>query len=76
MNGTKFCFDTCAVVDFIHRNNEAVEEEAIMIRKTTKLKLPDCIVAATGKVLGAVLLTSDDNLLKLSWPDCQVLNIL
>jgi predicted nucleic acid-binding protein len=127
MNGNKFCFDTCAVVDFIHREinsipwhkdldtspqfvsviarmeilsfsgmtseeelarrsflsqttviplSEAVEEEAVMIRKTTKLKLPDCIIAATAKILGAVLLTSDDDLLKLSWPGFQVLNIL
>jgi predicted nucleic acid-binding protein len=127
MNGIKFCFDTCAIVDFIHRDidstpwhkdldtspqfvsviarmevlsysgmageeelarrrflsqatviplTEAIEEEAIKIRKNTKIRLPDCIIVATAELLGAVLLTSDDQLLKLSWPGFQVLNIL
>lgn len=31
----------------------------IDIRKTAKLKLPDCIIAATAKALGLPLLTSD-----------------
>jgi predicted nucleic acid-binding protein len=44
-----------------------VEQEAINMRRATKVKLPDCIVAATAIVLGATLITGDDSLLKLKW---------
>ncbi|MDR0320712.1 MAG: type II toxin-antitoxin system VapC family toxin [Treponema sp.] len=46
--------------------SSAVKEKTIALRRTTKLKLPDCIVAATSIVLDAVLLTDDDHLLSLS----------
>jgi predicted nucleic acid-binding protein len=52
-----------------------IEEEAIKIRKNTKIKLPDCIIAATAIILGAVLLTDDPQLIKLSWPSYMVKNI-
>jgi predicted nucleic acid-binding protein len=47
--------------------SNAVKEETIALRRATKVKLPDCIVAATSIVLDAVLLTNDDQLLGLSW---------
>ena len=51
-----------------------IEEVAIAIRKSTKIKLPDCIIAAAAIVLDAVLLTCDDLLLKLSWPGLRIQN--
>jgi predicted nucleic acid-binding protein len=55
--------------------NEAVEEIAIEIRRNTKIKLPDCIVAATAIALDVILLTDDSGLKKLSWPGYQVKSI-
>jgi predicted nucleic acid-binding protein len=48
--------------------NEPIENTAIALRRSTKLKLPDCIIAATTIALRAVLLTHDAELLKLDWP--------
>jgi len=48
--------------------NESIEQKAIEIRRATSLKLPDSIIAATSIILDALLLTDDDQLLKLSWP--------
>ena len=45
-----------------------VKKETIALRRNNKLKLPDCIVAATAIVLNAVLLTADTELLRLNWP--------
>ena len=52
-----------------------IEQKAIEIRRTTQLKLPDCIVAATSIVLDAVLLTDDDALFNLSWPGLRMRNV-
>ena len=52
----------------------SIEEQAIAIRKAVKIKLPDCIIAATALVMDAVLLTSDTTLLKLSWPGLRIQN--
>jgi predicted nucleic acid-binding protein len=52
--------------------NEDVENETIALRRSTKIKLPDCIIAATSIVLGATLLTADDQLLHLSHPNFTV----
>ena len=48
--------------------DDSVERKAIEIRRATKLKLPDCIIAATAIVLDAVLITDDPHLLNLSFP--------
>ena len=45
-----------------------IKKETIALRRNNKLKLPDCIVAATAVVLNAVLLTNDTELLRLAWP--------
>ena len=52
--------------------DEEVERKAVEIRRTTKIKLPDCIIAATAIVLDAVLVTNDVHLLHLSRPDFNV----
>ena len=39
---------------------EPVEDAAITLRRTRRLKLPDAIVAATARVHGLELLTLDD----------------
>ena len=44
-----------------------VKKETIKLRRITKLKLPDCIVAATAITQNAILLTSDKELLRLDW---------
>ena len=52
-----------------------VKKETIMLRRSTKLKLPDSIVAATSIVLDATLLTDDKQLLNLSCPGLRTQNI-
>ncbi len=42
--------------------NERIEAEAIALRRQTRLKLPDAIIAATAKVCGLTLLTLDERL--------------
>ena len=48
--------------------NDEVEQAGIAIRRDTRLKLPDAIVAATAWVKDAVLITRDKRLLDLNWP--------
>ncbi|MCL2601868.1 MAG: type II toxin-antitoxin system VapC family toxin [Treponema sp.] len=55
--------------------DDAIEQKANEIRRTTPLKLPDSIVAATSIVLGAVLLTNDEQLLTFSWQGFRAQNI-
>ena len=52
-----------------------VKNETIALRRTTKLKLPDCTIAATSIIFDAVLLTDDRDLLNLSWPSLRTKNI-
>ena len=53
----------------------AVKEKTIALRRTTKLKLPDCIIAATSIVLDTVLVTNDLQLVNLSIQGYKVTNI-
>jgi len=53
----------------------AIKKETIALRRNAKLKIPDCIVAATAIVQNAVLLTADKELLTLSWPGFHVRKI-
>jgi len=55
---------------------EDIEKKAIELRRSTKLKLPDSIVAATSIVLDAILLTDDEHLLSLSLPGLKTQSIL
>jgi predicted nucleic acid-binding protein len=50
-----FLNDNITVVNI----DRLIKNETIAIRRTTRIKLPDCIIAATSIVLGAVLLTHD-----------------
>jgi predicted nucleic acid-binding protein len=51
----------------------AIEKNTILLRRANpKIKLPDCIIAATSIVLNATLLTNDNDLKKLVWPGYQV----
>jgi predicted nucleic acid-binding protein len=56
--------------------SENIEKKAIELRRSTKLKLPDSIVAATSIVLDAILLSDDEHLLSLSLPGLKTQNIL
>lgn len=51
---SKFIQD-CIVIDI----NDEIKHAVISIRKTSKLKLPDCIVLATARYLNLPLITSD-----------------
>ena len=66
-----FISDRISIADI----TSAVKKETISLRRSTRLKLPDCIVAATGIVFNAVLLTADKELLNLSWPGLRTQNI-
>jgi predicted nucleic acid-binding protein len=46
----------------------AIKKTTIALRRSTALKLPDAVIAATSIVSGAVLLTNDSHLLRLNWP--------
>jgi predicted nucleic acid-binding protein len=52
-----------------------IEEEAVRIRRQTRRKLPDCIIAATAVVSGATLLSGDSHLTGMDWPGLTVFNI-
>ena len=55
--------------------NPKIEREAIKLRQSAKLKLPDAIIAATAVVTGATLITRDNDLLKLDFPGLNTLSI-
>ena len=67
-----FLLDRINIVDL----TSDVKKETITLRRNTKLKLPDCIIAATSIVLNAILLTNDDHLLNLSQPGLQTQNFV
>jgi hypothetical protein len=46
----------------IENINEEIKKTTIEIRKSTNLKLPDCIIAATSKSLNISLVTADKQL--------------
>ena len=48
--------------------NTSIKKETIVLRRNSKLKLPDCIIVATAITLNATLLTADEELLHLDWP--------
>jgi len=45
-----------------------IKKETIALRRSARLKIPDCIIAATAIVQNIALLTADKELLGLSWP--------
>jgi predicted nucleic acid-binding protein len=49
-----------------------IERNSILLRTKTKLKLPDCIIAATALAQNAVLLSNDSGILKAGWPGLVV----
>ncbi|MCB9076010.1 MAG: type II toxin-antitoxin system VapC family toxin [Anaerolineaceae bacterium] len=53
--------------------DDAVKEEAIHLRRTIRLKLPDAIIAATAIVYDAVLVTNDKQLHTVPGLNCREL---
>jgi predicted nucleic acid-binding protein len=51
-----------------------IENEAILLRRKARLKLPDAIVAATAVVSDAVLVTNDKAVAALNWPALKVIS--
>jgi len=66
-----FITDRLSVIDI----TSVIKDKTIELRRTIKLKLPDCIIVATAIILEAVLITNDTQLLNLSLPDYKVKNI-
>ncbi|AEF83336.1 type II toxin-antitoxin system VapC family toxin [Leadbettera azotonutricia] len=69
------------VEDFLARFVEIpitdpIKYETIAIRRSTKLKLPDAVIAATAVILNATLLSNDPHLLNLRWPGLTVKSII
>jgi predicted nucleic acid-binding protein len=52
--------------------NELIEEEVIKIRRSTNLKLPDAIIAATAIAIGAEVVTTDKDFLKCKYPELHM----
>jgi predicted nucleic acid-binding protein len=52
--------------------NEAIEKEAIEIRRRKLLKLPDAIIAATAIVIGAEVASTDPHFLKCTYPKLRI----
>jgi predicted nucleic acid-binding protein len=52
--------------------SQEIAQVTIAIRRTGKLKLPDCIIVATASVIGATLLTRDEKFLKFKWPGLEI----
>jgi predicted nucleic acid-binding protein len=52
---------------------EAIEAEAIAIRRTFRPKLPDAIIAATARVLDAALVTGDGPLARKKIPGLPII---
>ena len=71
-NLLSFLSERIIIIDL---SNE-IKKDTIALRRSTKLKLPDSIVAAASIVLDAILLTDDKALLNLSWPGFRAQNIL
>jgi len=66
-----FLSDRISIIDL----TKEIKKVVISLRRSTKHKLPDCIVAATAIVLNATLLTADVRLLHLEWPGFNAKNI-
>jgi predicted nucleic acid-binding protein len=52
--------------------NELIEEEVIKIRRSTNLKLPDAIIAATAIAIDAEVVTTDKDFLKCEYPELRI----
>ncbi len=63
--------NNCVVVEF----NHSIKLTAINLRRTSKVKLPDAIIAATTRYLDMPLLTTDKDFKKLSNIELLFLNI-
>ena len=52
--------------------DQAVSEEAVLIRQRTRLKLPDAIILATARVHGLLLVTRNDRDFSRHDPDVRI----
>ena len=54
--------------------NEDVEAQAIALRRSTKLKLPDAIIVASALHTDSTLITHDKYLVDLDWSDLRIVD--
>ena len=51
----EYMLENCVIIDI----NNKIKQEAILLRRKYKIRLPDCIVAATALHMDLPLITSD-----------------
>lgn len=73
-NETKALKRLMAKVEIIEMNS-FIKEEAIRIRRSTRMKLPDAIIAATSKQRALPLVTADKDFEKVKNVSVLLLNI-
>jgi predicted nucleic acid-binding protein len=56
--------------------DENIEQLAIVIRRNSHLKIPDAFIAATALACNAMLITNDNQLLKLNWSGLSIRSII
>ena len=56
--------------------NDEIERTAIALRRQTRRKLPDAVIAATAVRLGATLATVDEQLSKTEYPGLRAIRIV
>ena len=54
--------------------NEAIENETILLSRSTKLKLPDAIIGATAIVYDADIVTRDSHFIKCQYAKLRTMN--
>jgi predicted nucleic acid-binding protein len=62
----------CTIVEL----TPGICEEAVKIRRTKKLRLPDSVIAATAVVLKVPVLSNDSGLYKLLWPNFRMISVI
>lgn len=51
---------------------EGISEEAVKVRRETRMKVPDAIVCATARSEGCLIITRNKKDFKPEWPDVRI----
>jgi predicted nucleic acid-binding protein len=70
----KRVLDLLLVLDRIQITDN-VRDQAILLRRKNRLKLPDAVIAATAMTLQATLLTNDQSFTAIEGLDCESLQL-
>ena len=64
--------NNCGIVNI----TEQIKEKTIALRRSYKMRLPDCIIAATSEYLALPLMTADSDLKKIEEINVVYYNIV